>query len=51
VTSPRFLGDWVVTEHGAAALKGKGERGRAEALIAVAHPVFQRELERALTTS
>ena len=51
VTSPRFLADWVVTEHGAAALKGKGERGRAEALIAVAHPLFRGELERALTTS
>jgi acyl-CoA hydrolase len=50
VTSPRFLADWVVTEHGAALLKGKGERGRAEALIAVAHPRFQGELERALTS-
>src|SRR5439155_8717044 len=28
VTSPRFLADWVVTEYGAAALRGKGERGR-----------------------
>lgn len=51
VTSPRFLADWVVTEHGAAALRGKGERGRAEALMAVAHPRFQGELERALTSS
>jgi 4-hydroxybutyrate CoA-transferase len=50
VTSPRFLADWVVTEHGAASLRGKGERGRAEALIAVAHPRFQGELERALTS-
>src|SRR6266702_8723060 len=51
VTSPRFLADWVVTERGAAALRGKGERGRAEALLAVAHPRFQGELERALTAS
>ena len=51
VTSPRFLVDWVVTEYGAASLRGKGERGRAEALLAVAHPRFQGELERALTSS
>ena len=50
VTSPRFLADWVVTEHGAAELRGKGERGRAQALLAVAHPRFQGELERALTS-
>ena len=51
VTSPRFLAEWVVTEHGAAELRGKGERGRAEALLAVAHPRFQGELERALIAS
>ncbi len=51
VTSPRFLADWVVTEHGAAELRGKGERGRAEALLAVADPRFQGELEEALTSS
>jgi 4-hydroxybutyrate CoA-transferase len=51
VTSPRYLADWVVTEYGAAALKGKGQRARAEALLAVAHPRFQGELERALTSS
>ena len=50
VTSPRVLADWVVTEHGAAALRGQGERGRAEALIAVAHPRFQGALERAPTS-
>jgi acyl-CoA hydrolase len=44
VTSPRALVDWVVTEHGAAELSGKGERGRAEALIAIAHPRFREEL-------
>lgn len=51
VTSPRVLADWVVTEHGAAALRGKGERGRAEALLAIADPRFQGELERALRAS
>ena len=44
VTSPRALADWIVTEHGTAGLRGKGERGRAEALIAVAHPRFREEL-------
>ncbi|HYE94401.1 MAG TPA: acetyl-CoA hydrolase/transferase C-terminal domain-containing protein [Terriglobales bacterium] len=47
VTTPRFVADWVVTEHGAASLKGKGETARATALIAVAHPRFRGELERA----
>src|SRR5213592_2439592 len=51
VTTPRFLADWVVTEHGAARLKGRGERERAAALIAVAHPRFREELERAATPS
>jgi len=50
VTTPRFLADWVVTEHGAAKLKGRGERERAAALIAVAHPRFREELERAAAT-
>jgi len=40
----------VVTEHGAAKLKGRGERERAAALIAVAHPRFREELERAAAT-
>src|SRR6058998_1354690 len=44
VTSPRALADWIVTEHGTAGLRGKGERGRAEALIAVAHPRFREAL-------
>jgi len=51
VTSPRFLADCVVTEYGAAELRGKGERGRAEALLGVAHPRFQGELEKALSAS
>jgi acyl-CoA hydrolase len=49
VTTPRFVADWVVTEHGAAALKGRGERARAAALIAVAHPRFRAGLEREAT--
>ena len=49
VTTPRFLADWIVTEHGAARLKGLGEKARATALIAVAHPKFREELERALS--
>jgi 4-hydroxybutyrate CoA-transferase len=50
VTTPRSLADWVVTEHGAARLRGLSDRARATALIAVAHPRYQGELERALTS-
>jgi len=50
VTTPRYLTDWVVTEHGVARLRGLGERQRAAALIAVAHPRFREELERAVTS-
>jgi acyl-CoA hydrolase len=50
VTTPRFLADWVVTEHGAARLRGLSDAARATALLAVAHPRFQGELERALTS-
>lgn len=46
VTTPRYLADWVVTEFGAARLRGLGARARATALIAVAHPRFREELER-----
>ncbi len=38
---------YVVTEHGIAYLHGKTLRQRAEALIAIANPKFQDELERA----
>jgi 4-hydroxybutyrate CoA-transferase len=50
VTTPRYLADWVVTEHGAARLRGLGLRQRAAALTAVAHPRYREELERALTS-
>jgi len=51
VTTPRFLADWVVTEHGAAHLRGLGERERATALVAVAHPRFREDLERRASAS
>jgi 4-hydroxybutyrate CoA-transferase len=50
VTTPRYLADWVVTEHGAARLRGLGERQRAAALMAVAHPRYREELSGALTS-
>lgn len=45
VTTPRNDTHIVVTEYGAADLKGKSLRERAEALIAIAHPKFRDELE------
>lgn len=51
VTTPRYVVDVVVTECGVARLRGLGLRERAAALIAVAHPRFQPELERSLATS
>jgi acyl-CoA hydrolase len=48
VTTPRYLADYVVTEQGVAALRGKSVAERARALIAVAHPTFREELERSL---
>jgi 4-hydroxybutyrate CoA-transferase len=51
VTTPRYVADWVVTEHGAARLRGLGEKERATALIAVAHPAFAEELSRSRATS
>ena len=50
VTTPRYLADWIVTEHGAARLRGLSDTARATALLTVAHPRFQGELERALTS-
>ena len=41
VTIPRYLTDIVVTEYGVAHLRGKSNRQRAEALIAIAHPDFR----------
>jgi 4-hydroxybutyrate CoA-transferase len=50
VTTPRYLPDWIVTEHGAARLGVEGMRHRAAALAAVAHPRFREELERSART-
>ena len=46
VTTPRYLADCVVTEHGVAELAGQSDAGRARALIRVAHPAFRDALER-----
>jgi acetyl-CoA hydrolase len=51
VTTPRFVPDWIVTEYGAAGLRGRSDRERAAALLAVAHPDFREELARAATSS
>jgi acyl-CoA hydrolase len=48
VTTPRHHTQWVVTEHGAADVSPLGDRSRAEALIALAHPDFRDELRAAL---
>lgn len=47
VTTSRNDVDYIVTEYGIAKLKGKTLRERAEALIAIAHPMFREELQRA----
>lgn len=44
VTTSRFDVDYVVTEHGAAQLKGKTLRERAKEMIGIAHPDFRTEL-------
>lgn len=44
VGTPRYLTDYVVTEHGIASLMGKTDRERALELIAIAHPDQQPEL-------
>jgi acyl-CoA hydrolase len=51
VTTPRYLTDWVVTEHGQARLTGLSTAERARALIRIADPKFSDELERSLATS
>jgi itaconate CoA-transferase len=44
VTTPRAEVHWVVSEHGAACLKGKSTAERARVLIGLAHPKFRDEL-------
>lgn len=46
VSMGRFDVDLVVTEQGVADLRGKGHAGRAEALIAIAHPGHREALSR-----
>jgi 4-hydroxybutyrate CoA-transferase len=41
VTTPRFLTDTVVTEHGVAELRGKDDAARARELVRIAHPAFR----------
>lgn len=48
VTTSRNDIDYVVTEYGIAHLKGKTIRERAQALIAIAHPDFRKELQQEL---
>lgn len=48
VTTTRNDIHYVVTEYGIAELRGKSFRQRAEALIAIAHPDFRRELSEGL---
>jgi acyl-CoA hydrolase len=50
VTTARSDVDVIVTEFGAAELKGKTLAERARRLIAIAHPDFRDELERAART-
>ncbi|HEY7931386.1 MAG TPA: acetyl-CoA hydrolase/transferase C-terminal domain-containing protein [Acidimicrobiales bacterium] len=44
VTSPRHLAGVIVTEYGAADLRGLSVKERAAAMIAIAHPQFRDEL-------
>ncbi|CCY09569.1 4-hydroxybutyrate CoA-transferase [Porphyromonas sp. CAG:1061] len=48
VTTGRNDVDYIVTEYGVAALAGRSELERAEALVAIAHPDFREELERSV---
>ena len=47
VTTPRMDTHLIVTEYGLADLKGKSVGERAKALIAIAHPDFREQLDRA----
>lgn len=46
VATPRSEAGVVVTEHGAADLRGLGLAERARRMIAIAHPAFREQLER-----
>ena len=47
VTTPRTATNYIVTEYGAADLKGKSTWERAELLINIAHPDFREDLIKA----
>jgi acyl-CoA hydrolase len=47
VTTARSEADVIVTEFGAAELKGRSLAQRAKAMVAIAHPDFREELDRA----
>ena len=47
VTVPRTFADTIVTEYGVAQLLGRSIRERARELIAVAHPNFRADLQKA----
>jgi acyl-CoA hydrolase len=47
VTSTRYDVDYIVTENGAAQMRGRTTRERALALVSVAHEKFRDELEKA----
>src|SRR3546814_5261810 len=48
VTTARSDSDVIVTEYGAADLRGKSLQQRARAMIAIAHPDHRESLDRAL---
>jgi acyl-CoA hydrolase len=50
VTTPRHQVDVVLTEHGAAELRGRTTRERAMALAEIAHPDFRDRLRAAAAT-
>jgi acyl-CoA hydrolase len=50
VTTARSEVDVIVTEFGAAELKGKTLADRARRLVQIAHPAFREELDRAAHT-
>ena len=51
VTTPRFVADFIVTEWGVAALRGKSDAGRAREMLRLAHPAFKGALGREAATS
>jgi acyl-CoA hydrolase len=48
---PRSMADIIVTEHGVADLRGKSTRERAEAMVAIADPLFRDELAQHIASS